>query len=220
MNRLKSQLISNCNHIGFSDTNIVFPTNDYNFKNIINNYSGICNTFELQNCKFYDDTLNILLEKLISSNIKNIILKNCNTIDTVFLYNMLKRYNVVLDLLDLTNTNHNNNLICELIKLNKIKYLKLGDKQRGVALYSEEKNKESIINYKLNQILESQKQSYTIIDINYLLPNEYVFYYAFKPKNNKENNIKLEANNIINLIKDTNYKNSKKYIVNHIKNKI
>lgn len=220
MNRLKSQLIFNCNYIGFYDTNIVFSTNDYSFKNIISNYSGICNTFELENCNFYDDILNILLEKLISSNIKNIILKNCNAIDTIFLYNTLKKYNIVLDLLDLTNTNHNNDLICELIKLNKIKNLKLGDKQRGIALYCEEKNKQSIINYKLNQILESQKQSYTIIDINYLLPNEFAYYKAFEPKNNKENNIKLEANNIINLIKDTNYKNSKKSAVNHIKNKI
>ena len=96
MNRLKSQLIFNCNYIGFYDTNIVFSTNDYSFKNIISNYSGICNTFELENCNFYDDILNILLEKLISSNIKNIILKNCNAIDTIFLYNTLKKYNIVL----------------------------------------------------------------------------------------------------------------------------
>ena len=220
MNRLKSQLISNANHIGFCDTNIKFSTNDYNFRNIISNYSGVCNTLELVNCKFYDDTLNILLEKLVSNNIKNIVIKNCNTIDTIFLFKILNKYDIILDLLDLTNTKYDNDLICKLIEQNKIKYLKIGDKQSGISLYSEEINKESLINYKLNQLLKAQKGSYTIIDINYLLPNEYIYYKAFEPKNNKQKTIKKEATIIINLIKQTNYENSKKYIVNHIKNKI
>ena len=110
MNHLKSQLISNSNYIGFAETNIIFPTNDYILKNIINNYKGNCNTIELDNCKFYDNMLNILLEKLISNNIKNIILKNCKTIDTPFLYNIIKNH-ITLDLLDLTNTNYDNDLI-------------------------------------------------------------------------------------------------------------
>lgn len=220
MNRLKSQLISNSNHIGFEDTNIIFSTNDYNFRNIISNYSGICNIFELVNCKFYDDTLNILLEKVVSNNIKSIVIKNCNTIDTMFLFKILNKYDIILDLLDLSNTKYNNDIICKLIEQNKIKYLKIGDKQSGISLYSEEKNKQYLINYKLNQLLKTQKKSFTIIDTNYLLPNEYVYYKAFEPKNIKENTVKKEATIIINLIKQTNYENSKKYIVNHIKNKI
>lgn len=220
MNRLKSQLISNSSYIGFSDTNITFSTNDYNFRNIISNYSGSCNTFELVNCKFYDDTLNILLEKVISTNIKFIKIRNCNTIDTVFLFKILNKYNIILDLLDLTNTKYNNDLICKLIEQNKIRYLKIGNKLSGISLYSEEKNKESLINYKLNQLLKAHKGSYTIIDINYLLPNELAYYKAFQPKNNKEKTFKEKATIIINLIRETNYENSKNFIVNHIKNKI
>ena len=39
-----------------------------------------------------------------------------------------------------------------------------------------------MIIYKLNNMLDSQKISYTVIDTNYLLPNESVYYNAFEPK--------------------------------------
>jgi len=222
MKEFKLQLLSNSSYIGYENTNINFPTNDYILKDIINNYNGKCISIELENCSFHDDILNILLKKLICNHTKKIVLKNCNTIDTKFLCNLILNSDLILDELNLINTNHSNDLICNLIKLNKVKYIKIGSKSSGLALYSEQLKKfkiPTLIN-KLDRLINSHLESDVIINTSHLLPNEILHYGAFTPKNDKEYQIKTEALQKIDIIKEINNNNKKKHILKDIKIKI
>lgn len=208
MLRFITDIRLNVSYIGWEDTDLKFSYDDTILRTAISNYKNTPHIIQLENCKMQDDILNVMLTKFITPNLKNIILKNCNAIDTKHLHNLIIDNNIQLSLLDIRNTQCDINLICNLIKRNQIKICKLGDYNSGIGLYSN-----ICKGYKLNNIVDilellynAQLKSNTIIETTYLLPNEKVYLGAFIPKNEEEYKNKLESQSIINNIEFNNTK--------------
>jgi len=211
MLRFTTDINLNISHIGWENTNLNFAYGDFILKTAIEKYKNTPHTIELENCKMQDNILNIMLTKFISPNLKNIILKNCNTIDTKHLYNLINNTDIYISLLDIRNTQCDINYICKLIKSKKIKLCKLGNSNSGIGLYNNKLTKyklNNIVNI-LNLLYNAQVESYTIIETVYLLPNEKAYMGAFIPINKQEYQTKLHAQYIINNIEFNNNNNYK-----------